>query len=64
MPNGMPMVNAISLVRRIWDQNLCYETKFLCITLMMNNMQIFFNLNENLSKIFLNIFHIKINLKK
>jgi hypothetical protein len=49
MSNGMPMVNAISLVRRIWDQNLCYETIFVCVTLMMNNMQMFFNLNEILS---------------
>jgi hypothetical protein len=45
---------------RIWDQNMCRETKHLRITLVINNMQIFFNLNEVLSKIQIYIFFVKI----
>jgi hypothetical protein len=37
-PCGMLVVNAVFPKGGIWDQNMCCETKHLCITLVMNNM--------------------------
>jgi hypothetical protein len=48
---------------RIWDQNLCCEAKCLCKTLVTNNMQIFFNSNEALSKIQKNKVALKSNFQ-
>jgi hypothetical protein len=47
MLDGMPMVSVIFLVREDLGSKLVQWNK----TLAMNNMRIFLNLNENLSKI-------------
>jgi len=54
VPNGMLVVSAIYIyiyIYRFLDQNLCYDTKCLCKTLVMKNMRIFFNLNKILLEI-------------
>jgi hypothetical protein len=51
MLDGMPMVSAIFHVGEDVGSKLCHVTKHL-----HNNMQIFFNLNEVLSKIQKTIF--------
>ncbi len=52
MPNGMLTFSAIFPIGEDLGSNLCHEAKHLClcITLVMNNMHIYFYLNENLSK--------------